>query len=47
MNYLKDHYLIYFQNQKKIIVSLQGNLDKKIKSKPEISKEPQIKEKKS
>ena len=31
---------------KKIIVSLQGNLDKKIKSKPEISKQPQINEKK-
>ena len=35
-----------FSKSKKIIVSLQGNLDKKIKSKPEISKEPQIKEKK-
>ena len=31
---------------KKIIVSLQGNLDKKIKSTPEISKRPQINEKK-
>ncbi len=35
-----------FSKSKKIIFSLQGNLDKKIKSKPEISKEPQIKEKK-
>ena len=43
---LKRSLFDIFSKSKKIIVSLQGNLDKKIKSKPEISKEPQIKEKK-
>ncbi len=43
---LKRSLFNIFSKSKKIIVSLQGNLDKKIKSKPEISKEPQIKEKK-
>ena len=43
---LKSSLFDIFSKSKKIIVSLQGNLDKKIKSKPEISKEPQIKEKK-
>ena len=43
---LKRSLFDIFSKSKKIIVSLQGNLDKKIKSKPEISKESQIKEKK-
>ncbi|MEC8217793.1 MAG: DNA translocase FtsK 4TM domain-containing protein [Pseudomonadota bacterium] len=43
---LKRSLFDIFSKSKKIIVSLQGNLDKKIKSKREISKEPQIKEKK-
>ena len=43
---LKRSLFDIFSKSQKIIVSLQGNLDKKIKSKPEISKEPQIKEKK-
>ena len=43
---LKRSLFDIFSKSKKIIVSLQGNLDKKIKSKPEISKGPQIKEKK-
>jgi S-DNA-T family DNA segregation ATPase FtsK/SpoIIIE len=43
---LKRSLFDIFSKSKKIIVSLQGNLDKKIKSKPEISKKPQIKEKK-
>ena len=43
---LKRSLFDIFSKSKKIIVSLQGNLDKKIKSKPEISKEPQIIEKK-
>ena len=43
---LKRSLFDIFSKSKKIIVSLQGNLDKKIKSKPEISKEPQINEKK-
>jgi len=49
---IKAHKLLLFlmsdilNKLKKIVISLQGNLDKKIKSKPEISNEPQIKEKK-
>ena len=42
----KNLLLNILSKSKKIIVSLQGNLDKKIKSKPEISKQPQINEKK-
>ena len=42
----KNILLNILSKSKKIIVSLQGNLDKKIKSKPEISKQPQINEKK-
>ena len=42
----KNLLLNILSKSKKIIVSLQGNLDKKIKSKPKISKQPQINEKK-